>query len=162
MLWRNTRDRFGFIHKSFHWVMAVIILLMLSVGFYMAALPFSSFKLQIYALHKSFGVLVLILLTGRILWRLFDRRPARVPTIKWWEDALAKLVHFALYFAIFTMCMTGSYMSAAGEFPVPFFGLFEVPLMIGKDEGPLNSCLRCMDFGRWLFLDCGSCILRCV
>src|SRR5688572_25366361 len=100
MLWRNTKDRFGLIHKSFHWIMAVIILLMLSVGFYMTGLGFSPFKLQIYALHKSFGLLILALLTGRILWRLFDKRPAPVPTLKWWENALSKLVHFALYFAI--------------------------------------------------------------
>ncbi len=134
MLWRNTKDRFGLIHKGFHWIMAVIILLMLSVGFWMAGLPFSPFKLEIYALHKSFGVLILMLLTGRILWRLFDRRPKPVPTLKWWEDALAKLVHLLLYFAIFSMCMTGLNMSAAAEFPVPFFGLFEIPPMIGKNE----------------------------
>ena len=102
---RNTPTSFGLIHKGFHWIMAIIILVMLSVGFFMTELEFSPFKLEVYALHKSFGVLVLMLLTGRILWRLFDRRPKHVPTLKWWENALAMLVHFALYFAIFSMCM---------------------------------------------------------
>src|SRR5690606_10085078 len=76
---KNTNKSFGFVSKSFHWVMAIIVLALLSVGFLMTAMGFSPLKLSVYTLHKSFGVLVLILVMGRAGWRLASPRPDALP-----------------------------------------------------------------------------------
>ncbi len=126
--------RYGLIARLFHWSMALIVIGLLGVGFYMAGLDFSPFKLQLYGLHKSFGLLILGLVALRILWRLVRPPPGSLPTHAAWEKAVAKLTHFLLYAGMIGMPLTGWIMSSAGDFPIPFFGLFEVPDVTAKNE----------------------------
>lgn len=130
----NTKNSFGLIAKSFHWVLAILILWMLSVGFAMVAIPPSPDKFWVYALHKSFGILILFLMIGRLSWRIISPRPDTLPTHKEWEEKLAKLVHLALYICIFMMPLSGWLMSSAGGFPATFFGLFALPAILPKNE----------------------------
>src|SRR5262245_38190678 len=100
----------------------------------MTGLEFSPAKLNIYMLHKSFGILVLVLMIGRLSWRFISPRPDPLPTYKKWEDTLAKTVHFALYICLFIMPLDGWVMSSAGGFPATFFGLFSLPAVTAKNE----------------------------
>ena len=126
--------RYGLISRGFHWSMALVVIGLLGAGFYMAGLDFSPFKLQLYGLHKSFGFLILGLVVLRILWRLVRTPPGSLPTHAAWEKAVAKLTHFLLYAGMIGMPLTGWIMSSAGDFPIPFFGLFEVPDVTAKNE----------------------------
>ncbi len=130
----NTKNSFGLVAKSFHWSLAILILWLLSVGFAMVGIPPGLDKLWVYALHKSFGILILILMIGRVLWRGISPRPDPLPTHKKWEDVLAKIVHFGLYVCIFLMPLSGWLMSSAGGFPAEFFGLFALPEVLPKNE----------------------------
>lgn len=129
----NTDDRYGLIHKILHWVIAVIILFLIPVGLNMGSMPNDPFKFQIYAMHKSFGLVVFFLGVLRLVWRFFSPVPDEIETQKPWETALASAAHFWLYVCIIGMPLTGWLMSSAGEFPVPFFG-YQMPYLIGKDE----------------------------
>jgi cytochrome b561/polyisoprenoid-binding protein YceI len=136
---RNTPDTYGTIHKIIHWTTALIVFALLSVGFYMVELPFESGKLQVYLLHKSFGLLVLFLAVLRIGWRLSNAVPSDLPTHRTWEKKLANLTHFLMYAALIVMPLSGWLMSSAGDFPAPFFGLFEMPDFIPKNENLFNA-----------------------
>ena len=131
---RNTKDNFGFAAKFFHWSVAILVLLLLNAGFYMADLVMSPFKLNIYMLHKSFGILVLVLVVGRVVWRFAGPRPDPLPSYKPWEGKLAKIVHLGLYACLFLMPLSGWLMSSAGGFPATFFGLFPLPSLIEKNK----------------------------
>lgn len=129
----NDDERYGLIHKIFHWVIAVLILGLIPVGLGMAQMENSPLKFEIYAMHKSFGLLVLFLGVLRLLWRFFSPAPEHLETHKPWEVPLAAAAHFWLYICIIGMPLTGWLMSSAAEFPVPFFGA-QLPHIIGKDE----------------------------
>lgn len=120
--------------KSIHWITALLVLGLLSVGFFMGGMEFSPLKLNIYMLHKSFGITVLLLVIVRIGWRLFVKNPKPLDTHAKWEKVLSKLTHFLLYYGLIAMPMSGWAMSNAGEYPVNFFGLFELPTITPKDE----------------------------
>ena len=129
---KNNNKSYGAIAKSFHWIMALIILGLILVGLYMTELAYSPFKLEVYALHKSFGLLVLWMAGLRILWRLYSKPPqANIPHQKW-ENFLSKLTHIFLYIAMFGMPLSGWVMSSAGEYPVPFFGI-SMPDIVPKN-----------------------------
>ena len=66
-----------------HWAIAFLILGMLSAGFAMTAMAFSPLKLQVYGLHKSFGMTVLAL--G--LFELPDITPKDEETFKFLKGA---------------------------------------------------------------------------
>ena len=128
----NDPQQYGLVSKAFHWSVAVLILGLLPVGFVMAAMEYSPLKLEVYGLHKSFGLLVFFLGLLRIVWRFYAPRPSHLSTHAKWEMVLATAAHFWLYVCMIGMPLTGWLMSSAGEFPVPFFGL-QLPYLIGKD-----------------------------
>ena len=61
--------------KSLHWLMALLLIGQLALGFYMSDLPLSPDKLQIYSWHKWAGVTLFMLVFFRIMWRLTHRTP---------------------------------------------------------------------------------------
>lgn len=133
-MFRNTPESFGAVAKALHWVVAALIFILLSVGFIMTAMDFSPAKIQIYGLHKSFGILVLVAVVLRAAWRFGNPKVRDLETHMAWEKILAKIAHTLLYIAMFAMPMTGWLMSSAGDFPATFFGLFDLPPLVAKDE----------------------------
>lgn len=126
-------EHYHTVSKILHWMTALIILGLLSLGFYMVGLDFSEDKLKLYALHKSFGLLVLLLVFVRVVWHVIKRKPRSLPTHKVWEKALSHAAHMFLYFAMFALPLSGWVMSSAGDFNVQFFGI-EMPDLVAKNE----------------------------
>lgn len=120
--------------KIIHWVMAVIILLMISTGFFMVQMNFSPFKFEIYALHKSFGFLILLLVVFRLIARFTKPTPPPIKTHSVYEKFLSKAVHILLYMLMILIPVSGWLMSSAGDFPQQFFGLFEMPDLVEKNK----------------------------
>ncbi len=121
--------------RILHWATALIILSLIPIGFFMGELSNSNpVKFKLYMLHKSFGLTVLGLLFLRVIILLVTTHPHSLPTHKHWEVLLAKFIHFSLYALLLFLPLSGWIMSSAGEFPVPFFGLFHMPDLVGKNE----------------------------
>lgn len=133
MTFKNSQVEFGFVAKGFHWIIAFIILGLIPVGFFMGGMENSPLKFEVYAMHKSFGLLVFFLGLGRIVWRFISLPPPVLPTHQRWEHVLASMAHVWLYICMIALPLTGWLMSSAGEFPVPFFGI-QMPPLIGKNE----------------------------
>lgn len=129
----NTEDQYGLIAKMFHWLIAVMIIALIPIGLFMSGMENSPLKFQVFAMHKSFGLLVFFLGLGRIVWRMVSPPPDHLENHQHWEVTLAAAAHFWLYVCIIGMPLSGWLMSSAGEFPVPFFGL-QMPHLVGKDE----------------------------
>ena len=119
--------------KFFHWITALLIAGLVLLGLYMTPLAFSEFKLQLYIWHKSFGLLVLLLLVFRILIFVVHKKPKPLEEHKRWERMLAKCTHIFLYLLLFLMPLSGWVMSSAGDYTVQFFDI-HLPDIVDKDE----------------------------
>ena len=126
-------ENYSPIAKSFHWVTAVLIIFLLGLGLYMVGLDYSDTKMELYGLHKSLGAVVLLVIACRLLWRITHNYPEALETHKKWEHFLAKAAHVALYVVAFLMPMSGWLMSQSYGYPVPVFGLIELPVLVDKD-----------------------------
>ena len=133
MSFTNTEEKYGLGAKILHWVIAVLILGLLPVGLFMEDMENSPQKFQIFALHKSFGLLVFFLGLARIVWRFVSPPPDHLPNHAHWEITLAGAAHFWLYVCMIGIPLSGWLMSNAGQYPVSFFGVM-MPALIGKDE----------------------------
>ncbi len=126
--------------RIIHWFMAVIILFLLGLGIYMTEfLPKDSPNhLQVYELHKSFGVVALIFIFIRIVNRFIKKAPALPDTMPKIEQILSHLGHLGLYVLMLVVPLSGFLMSNSFGFPVKFFGT-ELPVLIGTnfDQGKL-------------------------
>lgn len=132
-------DRYPLNMRILHWGMAVLIIGMLASGLLMDDLPRDTqLREQVYFLHKSCGVAVLLLALLRVIIRLFSVIPPLPDMITILEQKLAKLGHLALYLLMFAVPISGILMSNGYGYAVPFFGL-ELPRIIepNRDLGKL-------------------------
>lgn len=134
MTLRNTPDRWGPVSQFFHWLIVLMILGMGTAGLVMTEMRNSPDKVQLYLLHKSFGITLLVLVTLRLAWRLFAGTPLAVAGTPHWQERIASLTHGALYVLLFAIPLTGWLFNSAAGFPLRWFGLFNLPALAGKDQ----------------------------
>src|SRR5688572_9534641 len=134
MILKNTADRWGPVSQLLHWLIVIMILGMGTVGLVMTEMRNSPDKIQLYVLHKSFGIMVLALVTLRLLWRLYAGTPRPVPGTPHWQERIASLTHAALYGLVFAIPISGWVLNSAAGFPLRWFGLFNLPAIAGKSE----------------------------
>jgi cytochrome b561 len=130
----RTITRYGAVAQLLHWWIAALVLIMLSLGYYMADLPLNPRKLEVYQLHKSTGITIALLAALRLLWRLSHPPPALPATIRPWERRAAGAVHGLLYAMLFVQPLIGFLHSNAVNFPIVFWGVVPLPPLIAPDE----------------------------
>jgi len=126
--------------RIIHWIMAALILFMLALGIYMTEFSAKDAPnhLQIYELHKSLGVMILILVFVRIINRFIFKAPTLPNTMPKIEQVLSHLGHFGLYVLMILVPLSGYLMSNSFGFPVLFFGI-NTPFLVETnfDNGKL-------------------------
>jgi len=130
---KNTKDTFGWLAKSFHWVIALLIIGMWVAGQVMTSMENTPTKFEVYFFHKATGITVLALAVLAIAWRSINVKPALTHLPKW-QVLAATLNKYGLYFCMLAMPLTGWMMSSAAGRPVSFFGLFIMPDLVPVDK----------------------------
>jgi cytochrome b561 len=106
-----------------HWLIAIAIIAMLCIGFYMGSLPRGlPFKSTLTNLHKSLGITVFLLVLLRIWARSTYSRPP-LPPMQTWQRAAASITQALLYVCMFVMPLTGYLGSSFNKFGTKFWGL---------------------------------------
>lgn len=105
-----------------HFLLAIMILGLMVIGMCLSFLPNWA-----YAWHKSFGLLVLLLMVFRIYFILKDGRPRLPHSIAFWERFLARGVQYSFYILLLVMPLAGWIMSTAAGYIPSMFGLFSLP-----------------------------------
>ncbi len=127
-------SRYTPIAIALHWLIGLMIVGLFGMGLYMSDLPFSPNKLKLYSWHKWAGITILILAFIRLTWRITHRPPALPLNLKKYEKVLAHGGHHFLYLLMFMIPLSGWIMSSAKGFPVVYFGLYQLPDLVLKNE----------------------------
>lgn len=134
-----------------HWLIALLILGLGTVGLVMTDMDPSIAKLKVYALHKSFGITVLALVALRLLWRISHRAPPPVPMPRW-QHLSAQAVHALLYVMMFAVPLSGWMFNSAANFPLQWFGLFHVPSLWHADPEMKHLAREIHENGFWILI----------
>ncbi|MCB1748723.1 MAG: cytochrome b [Gammaproteobacteria bacterium] len=108
---------------ALHWLVAVLVFSLFGIGWYMVDLPQGPARGEYFALHKSIGLCVLVLLALRIAWRYRHRPPPLPQAVPAWQRVLAGLVHRAFYVALIVQPMSGYLSSSFSGYSTRWFGL---------------------------------------
>ena len=130
----NHDGRFGGIAKSFHWLMAALVMALWILGYYMVGQTQDLLaQYELYQLHKSFGFVVFGLALLRLAWRTIDPPPPLPATMNRLHRTGAHLSHLAFYVLLLGLPVTGFLMSAASPLGIPtvIFETIRVPHPIG-------------------------------
>ncbi len=143
-----------------HWLMAVVYLVLLAGGIYMADLPGEvTYRGSLYTFHKTLGVVVMSLLLARIsvlIGVVLHKYRRRLPktTSHWWRKFS---LHVVLYTFMLLVPLSGYLFSNAYGKDVVIFGTgIALPPLIGANEA-LAKFGRSAHF--WLSYTFLGCIL---
>lgn len=134
MALRNTTNEFGTLARILHWLVAAGIVALVTLGLQQAGLERGPEKTEIRFIHASIALSVFFLMTVRIFWRFMNEVPAHPVGTPAWQRLTAAIVHWGLYAAIFVQLFSGGMTVATGGRPLPFFGLFSIPLPVAEDS----------------------------
>lgn len=133
-MYGSRTDHYPATSKLLHWLIAASVLTTAPVAFAMRRVAPGPTQDWLYNLHKSLGVLILALMVLRLINRLAAGAPMADPAIEPWQKALSATVHTLLYILLLAMPVVGYIANSAFGAPAPFFGLFILPPIIGKNE----------------------------
>lgn len=121
-----------------HWLMAVMIIAMIGLGFYMEDLPKGSDeRTWFFALHKSIGLTLALLAVARLSWKLFNKAPALPDFINKRQRVMSMATHHSLYLLMFIQPVSGYISSSFSGYKTKFWG---IPLPHwGWKSPPLNE-----------------------
>ncbi|MCB1668165.1 MAG: cytochrome b [Porticoccaceae bacterium] len=115
----DTKEKLSRLTVTLHWLVGVSIIGLLAVGTYMEKTE----TLFLYPLHKSFGVIIFIVVLARVFWRIKNGWPPPANRYKKIEQVLAKITHWVLILGTVIMPISGMIMSGAAGHGIHIFGL---------------------------------------
>ncbi|MGD1935393.1 MAG: cytochrome b [Candidatus Phaeomarinobacter sp.] len=125
----NDETRYGVIAVTLHWLIAIAVIGLYAVGTIMEDMKPSLQQFELYQLHKSFGISVLLLTVIRLVWRLANPQPALPPGMPGWQRFAAKATHWGFYALLLAAPLAGWAMVSASSLNIPtiIFGVFTLP-----------------------------------
>ncbi|ABX67755.1 hypothetical protein SPAB_02373 [Salmonella enterica subsp. enterica serovar Paratyphi B str. SPB7] len=128
MQFKNTPQRYGVVSAALHWLTALVVYGMFALGLWMVTLSYyDGWYHQAPELHKSIGMLLMMALIVRIIWRLYSPPPVALTSYSRLTRAGAAAGHLLLYLLLFAIIISGYLISTADGKPISVFGWFEIP-----------------------------------
>ena len=136
--------------KWLHWTMALLILAMIPGGFLMIQEGISRpLQNTLFIFHKNVGVLLLILIVIRLIYRARNAPPPEPDHLAPWQVKIAGLTHGLLYTLLFIMPLAGYVRVRAGGFPIAALDAMGVPALVPKSESLAAFAKSIHFYGAW-------------
>jgi cytochrome b561 len=145
-------DRYPTTSKLLHWLVAACVLTTAPVAIAMGRVGEGPLQDILFHFHKSIGVLILVLMILRLINRLVVGAPTADPEIEAWQKAVSAVVHTSLYALLLAMPIVGYIANSAYGAPTPFFGLFELPPIVGENEALATQLFTLHRWAGWLLI----------
>ena len=118
------QERYTNIAILLHWLMAVLIIILFALGWYMVDLPKGTpERSEFFALHKSIGLTVAILALIRLLWYFSHPPPALPASIPLLQQKAANILHHLLYLMMFMQPFSGYISSSFSGYKTKIWGI---------------------------------------
>ncbi|MFL0798190.1 MAG: cytochrome b [Cellvibrionaceae bacterium] len=128
---KNTPNTYGLVAVLLHWLVAITVIGLFALGWWMTGLDYySSWYQQAPFIHKSIGLLLWLAVLMRALWRGVSVSPDDEPNTPRWQSRIAHSVHRLLYGMLLVILLSGYLISTADGRGIEVFGWFTVPAVI--------------------------------
>ena len=135
----NRPDRYGLVSRVLHWAMFAGLAYQFVGANIMTRIAqgktvFGMVGDTWYNGHKSIGLVLLLLVVARLIWRRTTPLPEWHPALTEVERIIVHRVECALYWLLFVLPVSGYLFVMAGGYGVRLFGLTDLPNPIGKQD----------------------------
>ncbi len=130
----NSKTRYGWLSILLHWLMAIAFIALFLLGQYMVDLDYyDAWYHRAPEIHKSIGILLVMMMLLRFFWNIFQTRPAPISSDMKTELA-ARLTHSLFYLLVMMLFISGYMISTAEGQGIDVFNWFNVPSLIAEDS----------------------------
>ena len=129
-MWRNSETSYGLVSIVLHWIVAILFLCQLPLGYLTQASEHRpALQFELYQWHKSVGFLLLAIAVPRLLWAIFNRSPQLPESVSESERSAARLGQIALYASTVLVPLAGWAVVSTSPLDIPsyVFNLVVVP-----------------------------------
>ncbi|KOX98327.1 cytochrome b [Pseudomonas nunensis] len=131
----DSPTRYDRLTMSLHWLTAALVIFMFaSAQIWEQLAKGTPLRKGLQSVHISCGILLAVIVIGRLLWRL-SRGRRLPPANQGVMNIAAKTAHLALYLLLLSQIVLGFLFRWAQAEPFNFFGLFDVPTLMTFDKG---------------------------
>ena len=123
----SNHERYSLAAILLHWIMAMLILILFGLGWFMVDLPKGPEKGWYVALHKSIGITVFVLAIVRLRWKQTHPPPPLPLSLAPWKRRLALITHRMLYALFFLQPISGYLSSSFSGYTTSYFWLIPLP-----------------------------------
>ena len=124
----GARTDYAVVQKVLHWLMAFIICLDLFVAQKFGDVMEDWDRLESRSDHASVGTVVTVLFVLRIVFRLRHGAAALPAGMSTWQVRAAHLAHFAMYFFVGLLILSGIATAVNAADPITLFGQVDITL----------------------------------
>lgn len=126
-MYKNTKQGYGLISITIHWLSAIAIIGLFALGYWMVGLDYYSEWYRTGPhIHKSVGLLLLLLTVFRLFWKLFNDNPSALNDNKL-EAKASYIAHLLLYALMLVILISGYLISTADGRGIEVFNWFTLP-----------------------------------
>lgn len=146
---KDSPQGYGVVAIAIHWISALLILFLFGLGVYMVDLTYyDDWYHKGPELHVSLGLVVLLLMLLRIVWRVINPTPVDLPA-KPVQQKAAKLVKLALYIFIFVVIISGYLITTAEGQPASMFNLIKFPVLVELSAANVDLAGELHEYFAW-------------
>ena len=124
----TVRPQYDATAKMFHWLIVALLVVQYSIGWLMPDIHRGMKPGVGMTFHMSFGILILVLILLRLIWRL-THRVAPESSLPRWQRAGSEAVHWLLYALVLATTLTGWLFASFRGWSVYLFYLFPLPML---------------------------------
>ena len=123
----RTRQGYSTTAKSMHWLIALLLIAQFVVAILMPDIGPKTVPGTLINLHLSLGVLILVLMAARFIYRQLYPVALEMTDSPAWERWIARATHRAFYFILLIAPFLGWASASAHRFPIDVFGIVSLP-----------------------------------
>ncbi len=121
--------------RVLHWLAAILIIAMFPVGVAMVDGGFARpVQDTLYVLHKNGGVIILLLVLARLIYRAMNPAPPLPDSMPGWQQKIAHLTHWLLYGLVIVMAVSGYVRVKAAGFPLEGLDAMGIPSLVPSSK----------------------------
>ena len=127
--------RYSLIARFFHWGVALLVLAMIPAGVIMVQDGISrDLQNSLFIFHKNVGVLVLLVVILRLIYRAFNPAPPLPHSVNPLQRRISHISHAALYGLLIAMPILGYTRVKAGGFPIEYLDAMGIPSLVPRSD----------------------------
>lgn len=150
MTMKNTENRYGWMSMSIHWLVALAVFGLFGLGLWMTSLSYySPWYQKAPVIHMTVGVVLLLLMTFRVIWRFATPQPKALDTHSGLVRFMSKAGHLGLYLLLFTVMISGYLIFTADGDPITLMGGIELPAIISDLPKQADTAGAIHFYGAW-------------